>query len=492
MSNRFQNYRSKNLNNNNDNRETNNNNDNNYIDRTYKIFNNSSNKKYGSNKETSQEKILGNNYTNKNSININSSNKKYGSNKETSQEKISGNNYTNKNSININSPNKKYGSNRKTSQEKISTYNYSNKNSSNINSSNKNNDLNRKTSQENNSAYNYSNKNSSNINSSNKNNDLNKKTSQEKISTYNYSNKNSSNINYSKNENLKRNSQDKINSNNISRKDSRISTNYIEKKKLLLINFQNTKRMLSEQSYIEDKCNINRRNKNQIEFINMNYDEYQKDKEQEDFFKIYFIFIFVLENELYKNADKILEIEDDIENYNPFIQLSVITVNGKEKNTYIDFPQMPFSDYSEIIKKYEKFKERKKESKYKIITYFPDFYVYKEKENKIVVKIFYPYVFSEFSNTNYKDILSEELFEDNIYMKSNFFNYIVNIEGYKNNYLENVLSPNIISSLDFGYFKINFDLPLDTFKKVYDEFEKSIDFSEFHQTGMIKIIFEGK
>ena len=69
----------------------------------------------------------------------------------------------------------------------------------------------------------------------------------------------------------------------------------------------------------------------------------------------------------------------------------------------------------------------------------------------------------------------------------------MNIEGYKNNCLENVLSPNVFSSLEFGYFKINFDLPLDTFgKTVYDKFDKSIDFSEFHKNGMIKIIFEGK
>ena len=262
----------------------------------------------------------------------------------------------------------------------------------------------------------------------------------------------------------------------------------------MIINFQNADQFIKRdfQSYIEKQCKINRRNKDQIEFVNMNYDEYQKDKEEEDFFKIYFIFIFVLENELYKNADKILEIEDDIENYNPFIKISVITVNGEEKNTYFDFPQMPFSDYTEIIKKYENFKERKNDSKYKIITYYPEFYVYKEKDNKIIVNIFYPYIFSDFSNANYEDILSEQLFKDNIYMKSNFFNYIINIEGYKNNYLENVLSPNIISSLDFGYFKINFDLPFDIFKKVYDNFEKTIDFSEFHKKGIIKIVFEGK
>ena len=225
----------------------------------------------------------------------------------------------------------------------------------------------------------------------------------------------------------------------------------------------------------------------------MNYDEYQNKKEEEDFFKIYFIFFFIPKNELYKNTDKIFEIEDDIENYNPFIQLGVIIVNGIKFDTYVDLPQFPFSDYSEIIKKYEKFKERKKDSKYKIITYYPEFYVYKEKDNKIIVKIFYPYVFSEFSNDDHEDIISKEFFDDNIYIKSNFFNYLVNIEGYKNNCLENVLSPNVFSSLEFGYFRINFDLPLNTFGEVvYDKFDKNIDYSEFDKNGMIKIIFEGK
>jgi hypothetical protein len=284
-----------------------------------------------------------------------------------------------------------------------------------MNSSNKKYSLNKDSSQE--KIYNYSSKNS--INSSNKKYSLNKGTSQENISEFNYSNKNSSNINSSKKDFSKIN----INYNDISRKNSQISNKYIEKKKLLIINFQNADQFIKKdfQSYVEGECNINSINKNQIEFVNMNYDEYQKDKEEEDFFKIYFIFIFVLENELYKNADKILEIEDDIENYNPFIKISVITVNGEEKNSYFVFPQMPFSDYTEIINKYENYKERKNDSKYKIITYYPEFYVYKEKDNKIIVNIFYPYVFSDFSNAKYEDILS-------VFFNNSFFGTKKNIK----------------------------------------------------------------
>ena len=439
----------------------------NYIDRTNKIFNNnknnnnennnfdeeSSNKNHGIKKLTSQEKILEDKNSSKKLRNVKSPNRK------ESQEKNLGDKYSSKELNNVKTPNK---NNRKTSQEKILGDKYSSKNLKNVKSPN------RKTSQEKNLGDKYSNKNLKNMKTPIKNNNFNRRASQE--------------------------------NNDISRKNSKIkgANRNIEKKKLLIIiNFEKIKKnnnlIQSYISFIDEECKIVSNNNIQIEYIIMNYDDYQKKKEEEDFFKIFFIFFFVQKNELYKNTDKIFEIEDDIENYNPFIQLGVITVNGKNMDSYIDLPQFPFSDYSEIIKKYEIFKERKKDSKYKIITYYPEFYVYKEKDNKIIVKIFYPYVFSEFSNANHEDIISEQFFDDNIYIKSNFFNYLVNIEGYKNNCLENVLSPNVFSSLEFGYFKINFDLPLDTFgKKVYDKFEKNIDYSEFNKNGMIKIIFEGK
>jgi hypothetical protein len=393
------------------------------------------------------------------------------------------NNESNKsnNDNNINSSNKN-NVNRKSSQERNIEYKYSYKNSKNIDSPKKDNNLNRRGSQENKIGFKYSNKKSKDITSPKKDNNLNRRGSKENNIEYKYSNKKSKDV-------------------NIIRKNSQINTN---KKKLLIINSDNTtnkKVKDSYISYIEKECKINRKNKEEIDIIFLNYDEYQNKREEEDFFKIYFIFFFVPKNELLKNTYKIFELEDDIENYNPFIQLGVISVSEIKMKTkmetkmesYIILPQFPFSEYSEIVKKYEKFKERKKDSKYKIITYYPEFCVYKEKDNKIIVKIFYPYVFSEFSNANHEDIISEQFFDDNIYIKSNFFNYLVNIEGYKNNCLENVLSPNVFSSLEFGYFKIHFYLPLDTFgKKVYDKFEKNIDYSEFHKNGMIKIIFEGK
>ena len=420
--------------------------------------------------------------------------------KKSSQENYIENKYSYKKSKDFTSPKKDSDLKKKSSQENIIEYKYSNKKSKDFTSpkkdsqdtklnrrSSQDSNLNRRSSQDSNLDYKYSNKKSKDFTSPKKEN-----------SEYNYRNKNSNNMNSSNKNNVlnKQSSQEKINK--IYRKNSQINTN--KKIKLLIINSKNIinkKDKESYKSYIENECNIDKKNKDQIDIIFLNYDDYQKNKEEEDFFKIYFIFFFVPKNELLKNTDKIFELEDDIENYNPFIQLGVISVNEIKMeikmDSYIDLPQFPFSEYSEMVKKYEKFKERKKDSKYKIITYYPEFCVYKEKDNKIIVKIFYPYVFSEFSNANHEDIISEQFFDDNIYIKSNFFNYLVNIEGYKNNCLENVLSPNVFSSLEFGYFKIHFDLPLDTFgKTVYDKFDKSIDYSEFHKNGMIKIIFEGK
>ena len=463
-----------------------------------KLFNKQSSNPNNNNKEVNAKnnyyertkKIINNNENNNNENNnfdVDSSNKNYGIKKLTSQEKILEDKNSSKNLRNVKSPIK---NNRKASQEKNLEDKNSSKDLKNVKTPIK---INKKASQEKNLGDKYSSKDLKNIKSPNR------KASQKKNLGDKYSSKDLKNIKIPINNNNynRRASQE---NNNILRKNSQIkdANRNIEKKKLLIIiNFENKKKnndlIKLYISFIEEECKIVSNNNIQIEYLIMNYDDYQKKKEEEDFFKIYFIFFFVPKNELYKNSDKIFEIEDDIENYNPFIQLGVITVIGINMESYIDLPQFPFSDYSEIIKKYEKFKERKNDSKYKIITYYPEFYVYKEKNNKIIVKIFYPYVFSEFSNDDHEDIISKQFFDDNIYIKSNFYNYLVNIEGYKNNYLENVLSPNVFSSLEFGYFKINFDLPLNTFgKTVYDKFDKSIDYSEFHKNGMIKIIFEGK
>lgn len=307
-----------------------------------------------------------------------------------------------------------------------------------------------------------------------------------------------------KNNIFKRNSQKKISNNNdkINKKDSQTSIKYSKRNSqekifdnnneinILIINSQSIMGQINIKRIINDKCKIKDVKKINIMFIN--YEEYQNKKDNEDFFNIYLICFCISKNEIYKNIDKIFEIEEDIENYNPFVYLRIFEViNYKDLDVWVKMPEYPFSDNSENNKKYKKFKENK--NKYKIITYYPEFYVCKEK-NILMVKIFFPYVFDEFSNNNDRiKILDEQLFHDNIYMKSNYYNYLINIEGYKNNYLALTLNPNIISSYDFGYFKINFDLPLDTFGiEVFDYFKKKVDFSNFDDKGIINIIFEGK
>lgn len=338
------------------------------------------------------------------------------------------------------------------------------------------------------------------------NNKIIKKKSQEIIEDKNNNNNNiTSNINSPNKNNISKNYSQKNNSNNndkINKKDSQTSIKNSKRNsqvkiidnnnkiKTLIINSQSMMSQKNIENKIIEKCKIKDEKIINFEFIN--YEEYQNKKDNKDFFNIYLICFCISKNEIYKNIDKIFEIEEDIENYNPFVYLRIFEVNSyKDLDIWVKMPEYPFSDNSENNKKYKKFKENK--NKYQIITYYPEFYVCKEK-NILMVKIFFPYVFDEFSNNNNRiKILDEQLFHDNIYMKSNYYNYLINIEGCKNNYLELTLNPNIISSYNFGYFKINFDLPLDTFgKEVLDYFEKKIDYSNFDDKGIINIIFKGK
>lgn len=332
---------------------------------------------------------------------------------------------------------------------------------------------------------------------------MNKYTLKKKISQDNISKKNSN-----KNEIITRlNSKEsgtKVNNNIINKKKSNEISQYNNQNKNDTFNkYKNPtnnkteiKILIVDNQKLCDEKQIKKtlkkicKNKNDKDFEIIKYEKYKTQKNTKDFFQLYYIFFLIPENEIIKNIEKIEEIENDIEKFNPYLDSRIILVDKNSEIDYYNLPIYPFNDYEIKNNNYLNFKNKKNEHKDEIVTFFPKFLV-STKENKIIVKIYFPYI-NDFSNDqNIEEILNKQLYLENIYIKYQYFNYLINIEGFKDNYLEGMVKKIVISSSNFGYFKIKFTLPHNALKNEYINFIKNIDYENYKKNGIIQIIFEG-